>query len=143
MFCRATPAIASPSAFAQTRAERLAAGDPRLSVEERYGSQEGYNCVVRNAAARLVKDRLLLAEDADRLIAQAAGSNVLPSDPNNPVASFGNRQCVVIAQSIALRVNLQSVWLEPEQTMSGANPEIALAIFQKTTDIHIRNFLRM
>ena len=73
-------------AFAQTKADRLAAGDPRLSVEERYGSQEGYNCVVRNAAARLVKDRLLLADDADRLIAQAAGSNVLPSDPNNPVA---------------------------------------------------------
>ena len=73
-------------AFAQTRAERLAAGDPRLSVEERYGSQEGYNCVVRNAAARLVKDRLLLAEDATRLTAQAAASNVLPSDPSNSVA---------------------------------------------------------
>jgi hypothetical protein len=73
-------------AFAQTRAERLAAGDPRLSVEERYGSQEGYNCVVRNAAARLVRSRLLLQEDADRLIAQAAGSNVLTSDPNNAVA---------------------------------------------------------
>jgi hypothetical protein len=29
---------------------------------------------------------LLLQEDADRLIAQAAGSNVLTSDPNNAVA---------------------------------------------------------
>jgi hypothetical protein len=73
-------------AFAQTRADRLAADDPRLSVEERYGSQEGYNCLVRNAAARNVRARLLLQEDADRLIAQAAASNVLPSDPNNPVA---------------------------------------------------------
>jgi hypothetical protein len=73
-------------AFAQTRAERLAAGDPRLSVEERYGSQEGYNCVVRNAAQRNVRARLLLQEDAERLIAQAAASNVLPSDPNNRVA---------------------------------------------------------
>ena len=73
-------------AFAQTRAERLAAGDPRPSVEERYGSQEGYNCVVEQAAARLVRDRLLLPEDADRLIAQAAGSNVLPSDPRNHTA---------------------------------------------------------
>jgi hypothetical protein len=73
-------------AFAQTKADRLTAGDPRLSVEERYGSQEGYNCVVRNAAARLVRARLLLPEDADRLIAQAAGSNVLPSDPHNHVA---------------------------------------------------------
>jgi hypothetical protein len=73
-------------AFAQTQADRLAAGDSRLSVEERYGSQEGYNCLVRNAAARNVRARLLLPEDADRLIAQAAASNVLPSDPNNPVA---------------------------------------------------------
>src|SRR4029079_2420869 len=73
-------------AFAQTKADRLATGDPRLSVEERYGSQEGYNCVVRAAAARLVHARLLLPEDADRLIAQAAASAVLPSDPNNAVA---------------------------------------------------------
>jgi len=73
-------------AFAQTKAERQASGDPRLSVEERYGSQEGYNCVVRAAAARLVHARLLLPEDADRLIAQAAASAVLPSDPNNAVA---------------------------------------------------------
>jgi hypothetical protein len=73
-------------AFAQTRADRLAAGDPRLSVEERYGSQEGYNCVVRNAAERNVRARLLLPEDAERLIAQAAASSVLPSDPGNRVA---------------------------------------------------------
>ena len=70
--------------FAMTEAARLASGDPRRSVEERYGSQEGYNCVVRNAAERNVRARLLLQEDADRLIAQAAASNVLPSDPNNP-----------------------------------------------------------
>jgi Alpha/beta hydrolase domain len=72
--------------FAQTRAERLAAGDPRLSVEERYGSQEGYNCVVSRAAERNVHDRYLLPGDATRLIAQAAASNVLPSDPNNATA---------------------------------------------------------
>lgn len=72
--------------FAMTKAERLASGDPRLSIEERYGSQEGYNCVVEQAAAREVKKRLLLQVDADRLIAQAAASNILPSDPNNPIA---------------------------------------------------------
>jgi len=73
-------------AFAQTRADRQATGDPRLSVEERYGSQEGYNCVVRRAADRNVKARLLLPADADALVAQAAASNVLPSDPNNATA---------------------------------------------------------
>jgi hypothetical protein len=72
--------------FAITRAERKAAGDPRLSLEERYGSQEGYNCVVRHAARQEVQKRFLLEEDADRLIAQAAASNVLPSDPHNRVA---------------------------------------------------------
>jgi hypothetical protein len=72
--------------FAMTKAARLAADDPRRSVEERYGSQEGYDCVVRHAAERAVEKRFLLREDAERLIAQAAVSNVLPSDPNNPVA---------------------------------------------------------
>jgi hypothetical protein len=72
--------------FAMTRADRLANGDPRLSVEERYGSQEGYDCVVRRAARRNVRAGFLLEEDADRLIAQAAASNVLPSDPRNPIA---------------------------------------------------------
>jgi hypothetical protein len=72
--------------FAATKAARLASGDPRRSVEERYGSQEGYNCVVARAAGQLVRRRFLLQEDADRLIAQAAASNVLPGDPGNPTA---------------------------------------------------------
>jgi hypothetical protein len=72
--------------FAVTRADRIAAGDPRPSVEERNGSQEGYNCVVRHAAKNEVRKRLLLQDDADRLIAQAAASNVLPSDPENRTA---------------------------------------------------------
>jgi hypothetical protein len=65
--------------FAATRAERLAAGDPRQSLEERYGSQEGYMCVVTRAAERLVRDRLLLREDAERIVKSAAGARVLPS----------------------------------------------------------------
>jgi hypothetical protein len=72
--------------FKMTRAERMASGDPRLSIEERYGSQEGYNCLVQRIAAQEVKKRLLLQEDADRLVAQAAASPILPSDPNNATA---------------------------------------------------------
>ena len=72
--------------FARTKADRLASGDPRHSVEERYGSQEGYDCVVRKAATQEVRKRFLLQVDANRLIAQAAASNVLPSDPNNRIA---------------------------------------------------------
>ena len=72
--------------FAMTKAERLASKDPRRSIEERYGSQEGYNCLVRYIARKEVRKRLLLQEDADRLIAQAEASNVLPSDPDNRTA---------------------------------------------------------
>jgi alpha/beta hydrolase family protein len=72
--------------FAMTKAERMANGDPRRSVEERYGSQEGYNCLVGQIAKNEVRKRFLLQEDADRLVAQAAASNVLPSDPNNRTA---------------------------------------------------------
>ena len=63
--------------FARTQAERKAAGDPRLALEERYRDHAGYVAAVRKAAEQAVKDRFLLREDADRLIAQAAASDVL------------------------------------------------------------------
>ncbi|HLX41821.1 MAG TPA: alpha/beta hydrolase domain-containing protein [Bryobacteraceae bacterium] len=63
--------------FAKTKAERLAAGDPRPSIEERYASHEAYVAQVRTAAERLVRERFLLQDDADRLIAAADSSNVL------------------------------------------------------------------
>jgi hypothetical protein len=63
--------------FAKTKAERLAAGDPRPSIEERYASHEAYVAAVKTAAAGAVKERFLLPEDADRLVAQAAASDVL------------------------------------------------------------------
>jgi hypothetical protein len=51
--------------FAKTAAERKAAGDPRPSVEERYPSFGEYYAKVKNAIDGLVKDRLMLCEDAD------------------------------------------------------------------------------
>jgi len=63
--------------FAKTRTERLGAGDPRLSLEERYGDHSGYVEAVRRAAARAVAEGFLLQEDADALIGQAEASNVL------------------------------------------------------------------
>lgn len=62
-------------AFARTRAERLAAGDPRPSLEERYGSHAAYVARVEAATAALVGARLLLAEDADRIRAAARRAN--------------------------------------------------------------------
>jgi hypothetical protein len=55
----------SYSEFAATKAAREAKGDPRRSVEERYGTHEAFVRQVRASAAALVQARLLLAEDAD------------------------------------------------------------------------------
>src|SRR2546427_240353 len=63
--------------FAKTRAERLASGDPRLSLEERYSTHAGYVAAVRAAAANAVAQGFLLQADADALIAQADASAVL------------------------------------------------------------------
>ncbi|HET9978125.1 MAG TPA: alpha/beta hydrolase domain-containing protein [Burkholderiaceae bacterium] len=51
--------------FARTLADRLARGDPRPSVEERYPSFGEYRSAVVRAIDGLVKDRLMLCEDAD------------------------------------------------------------------------------
>ncbi len=50
-------------AFARTKTEREAAGDPRPSLEERYGDREAYVAKVEAAAAALVAERLLLPSD--------------------------------------------------------------------------------
>lgn len=63
--------------FARTRAERMAHGDPRPSLEERYKTHDGYVEAVKAAAGTAVKQGFLLQEDADKLVAQAAASNVL------------------------------------------------------------------
>jgi len=57
--------------FARTAAERAAAGDPRLSLEERYGTHAAYVKKVEHAAKHLMKKRLLLPEDAERLVEEA------------------------------------------------------------------------
>ena len=64
-------------AFATTKAQRLANGDPRLSLQERYDNHQGYVDAVSEAAKDLVADRLLLPVDADSIIAAAQASNVL------------------------------------------------------------------
>jgi hypothetical protein len=63
--------------FARTRAERMARGDPRLSLEERYGSHEGYVAAVRAAAEKAFAEGFLLPADRERLVRQASESAVL------------------------------------------------------------------
>jgi Alpha/beta hydrolase domain len=57
--------------FAPTKQERLATGDPRLSIEERYPTREAYVAAFRKAADKLVAERFLLPDDAIRLISEA------------------------------------------------------------------------
>ena len=57
--------------FAGTEAERIEVGDPRRSLQERYASREDYARQVADAARRLVEQRLLLQEDAERMISRA------------------------------------------------------------------------
>ncbi len=50
--------------FPKTKAERMASGDPRLSIEERYPSFSAYSAAVKNAIEDMVARRLMLREDA-------------------------------------------------------------------------------
>jgi hypothetical protein len=57
--------------FAPTKAARHAAGDPRLSVEERYRGVDDYVQRVRASAMALIRSRYLLAEDLDSIVERA------------------------------------------------------------------------
>jgi hypothetical protein len=63
--------------FARTRAERIARNDPRLSLEERYGTHEGFVERVRQAVAAQRAAGLLREDDAAKLLIQAQASDVL------------------------------------------------------------------
>ena len=63
--------------FAATKAERVAKGDPRPSLEERYGDHAEFVAAVRKAAGAMVAERFMLPEDAQSAIAAADASDVL------------------------------------------------------------------
>ena len=57
--------------FAVTKAERAATGDPRPSLEERYGTLANYTALAIAAASKLVAQRLLLQSDAAAAVQSA------------------------------------------------------------------------
>jgi len=65
--------------FAKTKAERRKNGDPRLSLEERYKNRGVYVQQISRAARQLVGERYLLAEDAERMITEAAKCKLVPA----------------------------------------------------------------
>ena len=75
--CLSASPVGGFIAFAKTKADRLASGDPRLSLEERYHTHDGYVQAVSGAAAKLVKEGYLRQSDADTMIAQAQSSSIL------------------------------------------------------------------
>jgi hypothetical protein len=65
------PLIGAYVPFAATKTEREQAGDPRLSIQERYSSREQYLKLVEEAAAPLVKEGYLLADDVSKITKRA------------------------------------------------------------------------
>lgn len=57
--------------FPKTRAERDASGDPRRSIEERYGARGQYLDEIRRAADGLVSEGYLLADDVVHVVERA------------------------------------------------------------------------
>jgi hypothetical protein len=63
--------------FAKTADQRKVLGDPRLSLEERYSTHEGYVAAVTRATQRAQAAGFLLPDDAAALIRAAQASAVL------------------------------------------------------------------
>jgi hypothetical protein len=81
--------------FWDTKANRVANSDPRASLEERYGTHQGYVCVVTAAANRNVGKGFLLVSDANLLVSQAIAGNVLgpPFVPTSDDTKHSNSLC--------------------------------------------------
>jgi hypothetical protein len=69
--------------FPKTKMDRLASGDPRLSIEERYGDLETYSSLVEKAINGLVQSGFLLPADAEaarsKIVNSAVKASLLPT----------------------------------------------------------------
>jgi hypothetical protein len=57
--------------FPRTRTEQEKNGDPRKSIEERYGSRAAYLEKVRDVTQKLIASRYVLAEDLESIVERA------------------------------------------------------------------------
>jgi hypothetical protein len=68
--------------FPKTKADRIASGDPRMSIEERYGNLETYSAQLQKAIDNLAQAGLLLPFDAERTMSKGINNvvskNLLP-----------------------------------------------------------------
>jgi hypothetical protein len=81
--------------FYETTALASAAGDPRPSLEQRYGTNAGYKCVSQQAAIIAAANGYLLPSDETTLLTDISGSNVLTSGytPTPADTALGNSLC--------------------------------------------------
>jgi hypothetical protein len=70
----------------------MAAGDPRPSFEERYGTHRRYVELVETAAEQLISDSLLVPEDARAYVEAKNMSLACHDEPADPLAIQGTRQ---------------------------------------------------
>ncbi len=66
------PLVGTYVPFAATKSAREKAGDPRLSIEERYASRDAYLGEVTEATLKLIQDGYVLREDLAAIVDQAA-----------------------------------------------------------------------
>jgi hypothetical protein len=81
--------------FPKTKADREISGDPRQSIQERYPSFEKYYNQVKRAVEDMIKDRLLLCEDADDQLERLvqAGLDAGVPAPNGELPDSELRHC--------------------------------------------------
>jgi len=77
--------------FPRTKAERLASGDPRLSIEERYPDIETYSSLMRNAINKLEQAGYLLPFDAKAMLNRNL-TNASKSLPSKSTTGSGSVQ---------------------------------------------------
>jgi hypothetical protein len=61
----------------ETRADAVAAGDPRPSLQQLYRSHDGYVRAMKRFVRKAVRERFLLPADAAAAVADAEASSVL------------------------------------------------------------------
>jgi hypothetical protein len=76
--------------FARTESERVAAGDPRPSIEARYGNREAFIAKVREAARLNVSQGFMRAEEVDAVVAAQANlfDRIMAHDPGDLSCQF-------------------------------------------------------
>lgn len=94
-------------AFPTTAAARIASGDPRPSVAERYPTFDTYDTQVLAAMNTMIQDRLLLCEDGNSELARLRALGVSRGVPNPP-ASFAPYSFPLANTSVT--ASPQSLW---------------------------------